>query len=159
MGDSTAAVLNQVKNFMVNQNTLAVPPGGNANCYDESSSEEEDDDDDDDEEEEATRSDDDKKPGLQIGGGANKLKGLFEAIASVPERKLSSTSRRSSSSSYRSQRSNRSSRSQPTPTSHKPSLVIPQVINTDHDEELAARGSTSPGRGVTMVTMGCNRGV
>jgi len=154
LGDSPAAVLDQVKNFMVNQTStsggLLAPPGsigaalgGNRHSFtqDVSSS---DDDDDDDDSDDSDDDDDDPKPGLQIAGGANKLKGLFEAIANAPERKLSSNSRKSSTSSYRSQRSNRSSRSQPTPCT-KPSLIIPQVINTDHDEEVsrsAARASS-----------------
>ena len=138
---------------MVNQTStsggLLAPPGSiggsigsNRFTADDSSSDDDDDDDDDSDDSD----DDDPKPGLQIGGGANKLKGLFEAIANAPERKLSSNSRKSSTSSYRSQRSNRSSRSQPTPCS-KPSLIIPQVINTDHDEEVSrtAARSSSPG--------------
>lgn len=154
LGDSPAAVLDQVKNFMVNQTStsggLLAPPGSigasigsNRHSFtqDDSSS---DDDDDDDDSDDSDDTDDGSKPGLQIAGGANKLKGLFEAIANAPERKLSSNSRKSSTSSYRSQRSNRSSRSQP--AANKPSLIIPQVINTDHDEEVSrsAARSASP---------------
>ena len=141
---------------MVNQTStsggLLAPPGSigaalsaNRHSFTQNDSSSDDDDDDDDSDD-SDDDDDDPKPGLQIAGGANKLKGLFEAIANAPERKLSSNSRKSSTSSYRSQRSNRSSRSQPAPCT-KPSLIIPQVINTDHDEEVsrtAARAS-SPG--------------
>ncbi|KAL5256032.1 hypothetical protein ACHWQZ_G011296 [Mnemiopsis leidyi] len=153
LGDSPAAVLDQVKNFMVNQTStsggLLAPPGSlgaalgvNRHSFTQNDSSSDDDDDSDDSDD--SDDDDDPKPGLQIAGGANKLKGLFEAISNAPERKLSSNSRKSSTSSYRSQRSNRSSRSQPAPST-KPSLIIPQVINTDHDEEIsrtAARASS-----------------
>ena len=154
MGDSPAAVLDQVKNFMVNQaNTsggLLAPPGSiggsigsNRHTFSHDSSSSDDDDDDSDDSDD----DDEPTPGLQIGGGANKLKGLFEAIANAPsERRLSSNSRKSSTSSYRSQKSNRS---QPTPTNKPPSLIIPQVINTDHDAEELSRGTTgntAPGK-------------
>ena len=148
LGDSPAAVLDQVKNFMVNQSNtsggLLAPPGGSNPFFaaqEESSS--------DDDSDDSDESGDDCKPGLQIGGGANKLKGLFEAISTgTPERKVSATSRKSSSSSFRSQLSTKSCRSQPTPNSGKPTLIIPQVISTDHDEEISrnAVGATSLGK-------------
>ena len=134
---------------MVNQaNTsggLLAPPGsqGRRSFSNNDVSSSSDDDDDDSDEDSSVE---EQKPGLQIGGGANKLKGLFEAIANAPERKLSAASRKSSTSSHKSQKSNRSSRSQPTPSS-KPSLIIPQVINTDHDEEISRNSIQSSNQG------------
>lgn len=147
-------MLDQVKNFMVNQSNtsggLLAPPGGSSAFFvaaqDVSSSDDDDDDSDD-------SVDGDSKPGLQIGGGANKLKGLFEAISSgTPERKHSTNSRKSSSSSFRSQVSTRSCRSQATPSSGKATLIIPQVISTDHDEEVSRNAAGNVTRYYLPIT-------